>query len=77
MISAIEIVKDKNSNQKFHWKERIGFKVYQESLKNGVLLRPLGDTIYFMPPYIIDDNDIELMTYVAKHSINKILNIER
>lgn len=28
---------------------------FQEALQRGVLLRPIGNTVYFMPPYIIDE----------------------
>lgn len=39
--------------------ERIGLKIYEYALKNGVLLRPLGNVVYFMPPYIITQKEIE------------------
>ncbi|MEZ4880150.1 MAG: aminotransferase class III-fold pyridoxal phosphate-dependent enzyme [Chitinophagales bacterium] len=32
---------------------------YKESLKSGVLLRPLGNTIYIFPPYVISKNQLE------------------
>lgn len=38
----------------FEPQERIGLRVYREALKKGFLLRPLGNTVYFMPPYAID-----------------------
>ena len=73
MISAIEIVKDKKNKKSFPWEERIGFQIYREAVKQGALLRPLGDVIYFMPPYVINDEEIEFMINVAEKSINKIL----
>ena len=27
-------------------------------LENGILLRPLGNTIYLMPPYCVDDDQL-------------------
>ena len=53
--------------------QRIGLKVYQYGLKNGVLLRPLGNVIYFMPPYIIKYKEIDKMIEVAYEGI-KLLN---
>lgn len=35
-----------------------GPKVAQEFLQRGVLLRPLGDVLYFLPPYIITDEEV-------------------
>lgn len=48
---------------------RIGLKVYQHGLKNGVLLRPLGHVIYFMPPYIITNDEIDKMMDTAYEAI--------
>ena len=31
---------------------------HRAALARGVLLRPIGNTVYFMPPYVIDDDDI-------------------
>jgi len=74
MITAIELVKDKKNKISFDWKERIGYKIYREAERNGVLLRNLGDVIYFMPPYIINEKEINFMIKVAKDAIFKILN---
>ncbi len=38
--------------------ERVGVQFYQHALKLGVILRPLGNVIYFMPPYIITEDEI-------------------
>jgi len=66
MITAIEL-------QGYKAEERIGLKVYQYGLDNGVLLRPLGHIVYFMPPYIISYKQIDKMidtAYVAISSLN-------
>ena len=52
--------------------ERIGLKVYQYGLKNGVLLRPLGHVVYFMPPYIITEDEIDKMMDVAYEAITRL-----
>ncbi len=51
---------------------RIGLKVYQYGLKNGVLLRPLGHVIYFMPPYIITFEEIDKIMDTAYEAIKRI-----
>jgi adenosylmethionine-8-amino-7-oxononanoate aminotransferase len=35
-----------------------------------VLLRPLGNVIYFMPPYIVGDAEIERMVTVAREGLD-------
>jgi len=66
MIAAIEL-------KGYDPKERIGLKVYQYGLKNGVLLRPLGNIIYFMPPYVITNEEIEKMIQTAYEAIASLL----
>jgi len=69
MILAIEMVKDKASKTAYPWQERRGLKVYQHALKNGALLRPLGNVIYFMPPYVITPEQIDTLARIATEGI--------
>ena len=34
---------------------------YQAALAKGLLLRPIGNTVYFMPPYVIDETELDLL----------------
>jgi len=69
MIAAIELVRDKASRDPFPPGERRGIRAYLSALERGVLLRPLGDVIYFMPPYVITPEEIDLMVEVAAAAI--------
>ena len=69
MIVAIELVKNKQTREPYPWQERRGLKVYQYALSKGVLLRPLGNVIYFMPPYIITEAELLLIAKVAFEGI--------
>ena len=71
MIGALELVEDKRSRRAFGWEKRTGYGIYRIALGKGVLLRPLGNVIYFMPPYIVEDKDIEFMADVAIQSITE------
>ncbi len=70
MIGALELVADRQTKEAFDWKRRIGYGIYRIALAKGVLLRPLGNIIYFMPPYVVDEEDIALMLKVARDSID-------
>jgi adenosylmethionine-8-amino-7-oxononanoate aminotransferase len=39
-----------------------GNKFYSEALARSLLLRPIGNTVYFMPPYIINDEQIQILS---------------
>jgi adenosylmethionine-8-amino-7-oxononanoate aminotransferase len=36
-------------------------KFYSAALERGLLLRPLGKTVYFMPPYVIEEDQMDLL----------------
>ena len=65
MIAAVEL-------DGFKPEERIGLKVYQYALKHGVLLRPLGHVVYFMPPYVITEEEIDTMMDTAYDAIKAL-----
>ncbi|HZF27093.1 MAG TPA: adenosylmethionine--8-amino-7-oxononanoate transaminase [Steroidobacteraceae bacterium] len=69
MIVAIELVRDKARREPYDWRERRGLNVYRHGLERGVLLRPLGSVVYFMPPYVINDEEIRFMVEVAREGI--------
>ncbi len=71
MILAIELVKDRKTREPYAWQERRGLKVYRHGLECGVLLRPLGNVVYFMPPYIISKDEIDTLAKVAWDGILK------
>lgn len=59
LIGAIELVKDKDTKEKFSFKERIGFEVYKRGLKMNLILRPLGSIIYLFPPLCIKKEELQ------------------
>ena len=69
MIAAIELVRDKKSRTPYDWKERRGLAIYAHGLERGVLLRPVGNVVYFMPPYVITPDEIDRIVTVAREGI--------
>lgn len=63
MILAMELVAD--NGQPFPWQQRRGLHVYRHGLANQALLRPLGNVVYFMPPYVIENDEIDHLARVA------------
>ncbi len=48
---------------------RVNLKIFTYALRHGVILRPLGNVVYFMPPYVITCKEIETMMNVAYEAI--------
>jgi adenosylmethionine-8-amino-7-oxononanoate aminotransferase len=65
MITAIEL-------KGYSAEDRVGLRVYQYALTQGVLLRPLGHVVYFMPPYTISYVEIDKMVDVALEGIASV-----
>ena len=74
MIGALELVKDKENKQPYPVEIRMGYKLYLEALKRGVFLRPLGDVIYFIPPLVINENEINKMMSTARECMEVVLD---
>ena len=70
MILAVEMVARRDPMIQYDWKERRGMKVYQHAMAQGVLLRPIGNVVYFMPPYVITPDEIALMAKAAMGGID-------
>ncbi len=73
LIVALELVKNRHTKEPFPWQERRGVKIYRYALSQGVLIRPLGNVIYFMPPYVINTAELEFLAEVTWRSIEHAL----
>lgn len=71
MIAAIELVRDTTTREAFPSAERRGLRVYRHGLERGAVLRPLGNVVYFMPPYCITPEEIDFMVEVAAEGIER------
>jgi len=71
MITAMEIVKDVDTKESYPWDMRVGYEIYKIALKKGLVLRPIGNVLYFIPPYIIIDEEIEFMVNTCFESIEE------
>lgn len=69
MIVAFELAPGGDRRAAFDPARRVGLRAYRAALERGVLLRPLGDVLYWMPPYCIDDAQLALLADVTRAAI--------
>lgn len=74
LINAIELVQDKQNKTPFASNKRLGYQIYKQALKHGLLLRPLGDVLYFNPPLNIDKETLDKAIDRCAISIKEIIN---
>ena len=56
-VGIIELVQNKKTKEAGGYLDSIGPELSREFLKRGLLLRPLGNVLYFMPPYVITEEE--------------------
>lgn len=71
MIVAFELTRDGDRRTPFDPALRIGLRAYRAALERGVVLRPLGDILYWMPPYCIDEGQLQLLAQVTREAIDE------
>ena len=69
MIAAVELVADKATRRPYAADERRGLRVYLHGLQHEALLRPLGNVVYFMPPYVTTAAQLDHLVEVATAGI--------
>lgn len=73
LINAMELVKDKKTKEGYDLKLRVGYEVFKKALSKGLLLRPLDNVLYFNPPLIINEEEIDKAISICKESIEEVL----
>ena len=73
LMAGVELVADKSTKAAFPAADRIAMKVCRAARDRGVFLRPLGDTIIFVPPLMLTHAEIELLIDAAYGAIEDVL----
>ena len=75
LIHAVELVEDRAAKRPFDGGRRLGYAIYRRALQHGLLLRPLGDVLYFNPPLNIGRDDLDTAITRMKQSMDEVLGI--
>ncbi|MEK8022337.1 MAG: adenosylmethionine--8-amino-7-oxononanoate transaminase [Candidatus Hydrogenedentota bacterium] len=71
MMVGIELVADRHTKRSFDPAERKGHQVILEARRRGMIIRPLGDVIVFMPPLSSTEKELREMCGILKESIEE------
>ena len=69
---GIELVADKANRDPFESRLRVGHQVIMEARKRGLIIRPLGDVIVFMPPLAMTMNELARLCDITYESIELV-----
>ena len=71
LINAIELVADKKTKEPLPAERRTGYQIYKKALDKGLILRPLGDVLYFNPPLTIRQETLSEAIAILKTLLNE------
>ncbi len=72
MMAGIELVKDKDSKLSYPWENKMGTKVCDECRKLGMIIRPLGNVVIFMPPLVSANEELADMISILTRAIKTV-----
>ena len=70
-MCGIELVYSKETKEPFPAEKRVGYQVTLKMRELGMLTRPLGDVIVFMPPHVSTKEELKAMVTIMKEAIHR------
>ena len=74
LIGAIELVSDKEDKTPFPPEQAVGAFCASRALINGLIVRPLGDSIAICPPLIISERQLDELFTKLEIALNETLD---
>ena len=71
MIVAFELARNGDRRTPFDPAHGVGLRAYRAALERGVVLRPLGDVLYWMPPYCVEEEQLALLAATTRAAIDE------
>ena len=77
LMIGIELAKDPVKKIPFSWDMAIGAKVCKKTREYGLIIRPIGSVVVFMPPLISTAAEIEHMLDIIYKSIQEVTETDQ
>lgn len=75
-MCGIELVQSKETKLAYPSDWRVGYQVSLKMRELGMLTRPLGDVVAFLPPLASTVEELEAMVSIIKQAIDKVTSRE-
>lgn len=72
LMCGIELVENKETKKPFLWEDRIGYQATLKMRELGMITRPLGDVVVFMPPLAATYEELTEMVRILKQGIQQV-----
>ncbi len=71
LLVGIELVRDRVTREPFDWRDAMGQRVCRRARELGMLTRPLGDVVTFVPPLAVGEADLDAMVDILGRAISE------
>lgn len=72
LMVGVELVEDRDSKKPYPWQQAMGAHVCRRARDLGMVTRPLGDVVVFMPPLVTGTEDLRAMTAILHRAIREV-----
>ncbi|MFC4077590.1 adenosylmethionine--8-amino-7-oxononanoate transaminase [Salinithrix halophila] len=72
LMIGIELVKDRQTKEPYSWEEAMGVRVCRRARELGLMTRPLGHVITFLPPLVVTREDLKAMIDILHQAIREV-----
>ncbi|MCR8845220.1 adenosylmethionine--8-amino-7-oxononanoate transaminase [Paenibacillus sp. SC116] len=74
LVAAFDLYADAERREPFHPEQRIGAAIYQAGFEEGLILRPLGDTLYFWLPLCVTPEEVRDIVARTVRVLRRVLS---
>ncbi|OYD06908.1 adenosylmethionine--8-amino-7-oxononanoate transaminase [Paludifilum halophilum] len=72
LMAGVELVRNRETREAYPAEERVGFRVCQRAKERGLITRPLGDVITFLPPLCVGKQELSEMVQILHSAIRDV-----
>jgi lysine--8-amino-7-oxononanoate aminotransferase len=69
LLVGIELVADRATKEPFDWRDATGARVCRQARELGMITRPLGDVVTFVPPLATEETDLRAMVGILEEAL--------
>jgi adenosylmethionine-8-amino-7-oxononanoate aminotransferase len=69
LLVGVELVLDRETKEPYDWRLATGQKICRHARELGMITRPLGDVVTFVPPLAAEAADLEAMLDILEQAI--------
>jgi putrescine---pyruvate transaminase len=74
LLAALELVEDRATKAVFPPDRKIGPRLQAEMVKRGVITRTRGETVFFAPPLIVTEAEVDRLVSVTRDALKAVFD---